>query len=116
MGGRLRREGTYAQRIDHLTLRLTSALQDCSVRAETRLARIENRLLPTLKDSVAQAERRLAESRAKLSLLDPANPLKRGYSLTFDGAGRILRHVADVASGDTLTTRLGDGELVSVVR
>ncbi len=52
---------------------------------------------------------------AKLDLLDPANPLKRGYSLSLDAKGAIVRSVSSVKPGDKLTTRLADGEIVSTV-
>ena len=51
---------------------------------------------------------------AKLELLDPGSPLKRGYSLTFDAEGRIVRAAEAVKPGDRLTTRLGVGEITSV--
>jgi exodeoxyribonuclease VII large subunit len=128
---------TFAQRIDHLTLRLSAALRDCAARAETRLARPAQRLLPALKEAVSRAEkrlslaerclspamkeaisgseRRLVAAQAKLDLLDPSNPLKRGYSLTLDAEGRIVRSASSVNVGDTLTTRLGEGQIVSTV-
>ena len=129
---------TFAQRIDHLTLRLSAALRDCAARAETHLSYPAQRLLPALKEAVSCAEkrlslaerclspamkeaisgseRRLVAAQAKLDLLDPSNPLKRGYSLTLDAAGSIVRSAAMVKPGDTLTTRLGDGQIVSTVQ
>lgn len=126
-----------AQRIDHLALRLSSALRSSASAAEARLARSEQRMLPALKDAVVDEERRLSvldqklllfaresfsnrERRlvtveAKLNLLDPKNPLKRGYSLTFDADGSIVRSVSSVRPGDVLTTRLADGDVVSRV-
>jgi exodeoxyribonuclease VII large subunit len=50
-----------------------------------------------------------------MNLLDPSNPLKRGYSLTFDANGSIVRSAASARPGDTLTTRLADGEILSKV-
>lgn len=127
----------YAQRIDHLTLRLTSALRGSASAAEARLSRSAQRLLPALKDalvvaerrlsaldqkllpaireSVSGCERRLVAAEAKMKLLDPNNPLKRGYSLTFDAAGAIVRSVSFAKPGDVLTTRLADGEMTSKV-
>ena len=128
---------TFAQRLDHLALRLTSALRDSVVRTERRLALADQHLVPALKDMVVRSERRLAladqrllpamegafacgERRlvamsAKLDLLDPSSPLKRGYSLTFDSAGRIVRRADSVKPGDELTTRVGEGQIVSTV-
>ena len=127
---------TFAQRIDHLELRMTTALRNGTTPVAARLDRAAQRLAPALKEAVAAAERRLARSeprllpamrealakglrrlstaQAKLELLDPGSPLKRGYSLTFDAEGRIVRAAETVKPGDRLTTRLGVGEIASV--
>ena len=127
---------TFAQRIDHLELRMTTALRSGTTPVAARLDRAAQRLAPALKEAVAAAERRLAQSeprllpamreslakglrrlstaQAKLELLDPGSPLKRGYSLTFNAEGRIVRAAETVKPGDRLTTRLGVGEIVSV--
>ena len=127
---------TFAQRIDHLELRMTTALRNGTTPVAARLDRAAQRLAPALKEAVAAAERRLARSeprllpamrealakglrclstaQAKLELLDPGSPLKRGYSLTFDAEGRIVRSAETVKLGDRLTTRLGVGEIASV--
>jgi exodeoxyribonuclease VII large subunit len=41
--------------------------------------------------------------------------LGRGYSLTFGPDGRILRTVEGLGPGDTITSRLHRGEIVSEV-
>ena len=127
---------TFAQRIDHLELRMTTALRngttpvaarldraaqrlapalkEAVAAAERRLARSEPRLLPAMREAVAKGLRRLSTAQAKLELLDPGSPLKRGYSLTFDAEGRIVRAAETVKPGDRLTTRLGVGEIASV--
>lgn len=129
---------TLAQRVDHLSMRLAAALRDCSVRTGNRIDILSRRLVPSLKEAllksearivqadqrlassmnaaVAAAGQRLAAERAKLALLDPCNPLKRGYSLTIDGAGRIVRRARDVRPGDELVTRLSDGEIASIAK
>ena len=127
----------FAQRLDYLGERLTAALRNAATTAENRLSRSAQRLLPALKDAAAVAERRLADfdhrllpsakdalsrnerrlvaAESKLMLLDPSNPLKRGYSLTLDANGGIVRSASAVSPGDMLVTRLGDGEVVSRV-
>jgi len=42
--------------------------------------------------------------------------LRRGYSITRDAAGRMVRAAAQVALGDDLCTRLARGELGATVR
>lgn len=127
----------FAQRVDHLTVRLSAALRNAATSAETRLSRYSQRLTPALKEAAARAEqrmtrldqrllpalsallaageRRLVAASSKLDLLDPNNPLKRGYSLTLDGNGAVVRSISGVKTGDVLTTRLADGEIASRV-
>ena len=127
----------FAQRLDYLDERLAAALRNAAAAAENRLSRSSQRLLPALKDAVAVAERHLADfdhrllpstkdalsreerrlvaAESKLMLLDPSNPLKRGYSLTLDASGAIVRSVSAVSPGDMLVTRFADGEVNSRV-
>ena len=127
----------FAQRIDHLAVRLSASLGNAASAAEARLLRSEQRLLPVLKDAVVESERRrsrldqrllpalkdsfsknerrIVAASAKLDLLDPGNPLKRGYSLTLNSEGSIVRSVEAVKSGDVLKTRIADGEISSTV-
>lgn len=59
---------------------------------------------------------RLAASAALLGTLSPEATLARGYSITRDASGRIVRSAAELAPGDALRTRFRDGEAESVVR
>ena len=47
--------------------------------------------------------------------LAPERTLERGYSITRDAAGRLLRRPDEVAAGDRIATRLAGGRLVSRV-
>ncbi len=51
----------------------------------------------------------------RLRTLSPAAVLERGYSLSFDPRGRLLRSVEQVRRGDTIRTRLRRGRLSSEV-
>ncbi len=128
---------TRVQQVDYLSRRLAGAPQGALNRTERRLMDLSSRLVPALKDPVARleqrvqraalkldpplqravqrAEARLASAEQKLSLLNPYAILGRGYSITTDAAGRVVRGAADVKTGDRLTTRLGDGVVESQV-
>jgi exodeoxyribonuclease VII large subunit len=57
---------------------------------------------------------RLAAAEARLRLLGPEQVLARGYSVTMDAAtGKILRRAKDVETGQSLRTRLHEGEITS---
>ena len=127
---------SQVQQLDYLSLRLEKALGNAAVRAEQRVRDAAARLAPALKDVAARLEVRvqraalrleaplpaalqraegaLREQSARLKLLNPYAVLERGYSITTDEAGKVVRHAADVRSGDRLTTRLSDGEVASV--
>ena len=51
----------------------------------------------------------LAEAAAKLNGLSPLGTLGRGYSLTKDDSGRVVRSVSQVNSGDMINVTVADG-------
>jgi exodeoxyribonuclease VII large subunit len=75
---------------------------------ETRLKRIVSARIEYQNDSV----RRLANS---IRLLGPQQTLERGYSITLDANGNVVRSAASLKDGDLLLTRLADGDARSVV-
>jgi exodeoxyribonuclease VII large subunit len=65
--------------------------------------------LKARRESLRQLERRL-------NALGPEQVLARGYSITTDTAtGKVLREAAKVSAGQSLTTRLANGEIFSRV-
>lgn len=53
---------------------------------------------------------------AKLDALSPLTVLARGYSVTENGDGKIIRSIDDVRWGDEIITQVSDGNIVSVVQ
>lgn len=115
-GGVWRRLAMERQRVERLALarplqRPHAMLQDAA------------RRLDELDRAGARAVRRLAErGRAdlatvagKLETLSPLGVLQRGYSLTTDKKGRVIRSASSVKVGEVITTRLAEGEIVSTV-
>ena len=43
----------------------------------------------------------------------PESAFERGFSITLDARGKIVRSVKDVAPGDEIRTKLEDGEIRS---
>ena len=50
-----------------------------------------------------------------LRLLSPEHTIGRGYTITTTAGGKVIRSVADAASGTELRTRLRDGAVISTV-
>lgn len=57
--------------------------------------------------------RRLDGLAAQARAYEPQRALERGWSITTDGAGRLLRSVAGLMPGATLRTRMSDGTVTS---
>lgn len=60
-------------------------------------------------------ERQATQWRRLLAAYDYQRQLERGYSVTRDAQGAVVRSVAAVASGDSLVTQVADGAMTSVV-
>ncbi|HEX2197522.1 MAG TPA: exodeoxyribonuclease VII large subunit, partial [Burkholderiales bacterium] len=66
--------------------------------------------------AVRSCEAKLARLAAALRSMDPQAVLARGYSITYTGAGEVLRDAAQVQPDDALRTALARGEVRSIVR
>ena len=64
----------------------------------------------------AERRTRLAYFAALLNERNPLTILNRGYSITRDAAGKIIRDAATVALGDHISIRLARGELDATVK
>ena len=63
------------------------------------------------------AEQRHVDALAgRLGALDPVNMLRRGWTITCRADGTVVRSVADAAPGESLVTRVADGEIESNVQ
>ena len=111
----LRRIGYAMQAIDVLARRLLHpaerlrASRQLVAQLTARLASASGRRLDTFSSRVALAQ-------AGLQSLDPTAVLKRGYSITHDARGGVVRDATLVNDGDTLSTTLARGSIESVAR
>ncbi len=62
---------------------------------------------------VEASRRELDVAATRLAVLDPANLLRRGWSITRAEDGTVLRSIADVRPGGVITTQIADGTLTS---
>jgi exodeoxyribonuclease VII large subunit len=87
-------------------------ISDLSRRLSTYRDTLERRT-----DSQLQHEKStLARNAAVLRALNPSAALARGYTITMDENGQILRSAKDAMKSKELTTRFHDGEVKSQVR
>jgi len=75
----------------------------------------EARLVTIGRRTVRAQTLRVDATAARLRALDPRRVLERGYSITRDHQGRVVRSPVGVASGSVLVTETADGALRSRV-
>ena len=57
----------------------------------------------------------IRDSESTVRALDPRRVLERGYTITRDEHGRVVRHATDAVAGALIITELADGQLASRV-
>ena len=103
-----------ARKVDYLAQRLDAHRPDPS-QLRRPLERLSRQLVHALQRQLAARHERLAALDAHLQHLSPDAVLARGYSITRDADGRILRSAAHVEAGAHLSIRLHQGEIEATV-
>ncbi|MFI4876661.1 MAG: exodeoxyribonuclease VII large subunit [Blastopirellula sp. JB062] len=83
--------------------------------AQRMLDGIDQRILTAVRQQLQLGRHKLRESSARLESLSPLAVLSRGYSVTRNQHGEVLRSADEVAVGDRIETILPTGRLTSRV-
>lgn len=106
----LRRLGLARERIERLASRRPFARPHALYEAHARrLDELGSGATRSVRRLLRDQSARLASLSGKLESLSPLAVLGRGYSLTQDARGAIVRTSAGLTSGDTLTVRFARG-------
>ena len=84
-------------------------------RSQGRLVNRAQRLAGPSSQHLAVQAQQIAHRRELLQLLNPRHQLERGWSLTRDERGRVVRSSASLRLGERLITTFADGSAGSVV-
>jgi len=84
-------------------------------RHRDRVGHLEGRLAAALAARLGGARQRLEAGVRQLRGVSPEAVLERGFSITKDQNGAIVRKAEQVRRGDVITTRLAQGEITSTV-
>jgi exodeoxyribonuclease VII large subunit len=74
-----------------------------------RLVALEASLRSSVQHAIALRRERVQGLERQLALMNPYATLDRGYSITYDAAGRVVSSVGVVRPGDTLAVQMSDG-------
>ncbi|EBV2192485.1 exodeoxyribonuclease VII large subunit [Salmonella enterica] len=86
------------------------------LRAQTRVQQLEYRLAQNLRARLSTTRERFGNAVTHLEAVSPLSTLARGYSVTTTSDGKILKQVRQTTVGESLTTRLNDGWVVSQIQ
>jgi exodeoxyribonuclease VII large subunit len=82
----------------------------------SRFTELARRLATCPPHVVGTAQRRFERAEKILAVLGPEATLRRGYTMTMNAKGELVRSVSQVKCGDRLRTRVPDGTIDSEVR
>ncbi|TAN39852.1 MAG: exodeoxyribonuclease VII large subunit [Nitrospirae bacterium] len=99
---------SYAQKLLLVPMRLTSVFRN-------RLLTLQREVLALLKQRFQDETSGLNRMEQAVRHLDPANVLKRGYSIT-TCRGKLVREASELRAGAAIETTLHKGTVTSIVR
>ena len=120
-GERLGASMTARQAAAHVWLdRMALRLERCRPAAihaarEQAMVRLESRLGAAVKHLLASAAAMTEAKHRELAAVSPLRVLERGYSVTTDASGRLIRSTKDAPAGTILRTQVSDGRIESRV-
>lgn len=85
------------------------------LRARNRVALAVERLTTRPRNALERQKQILEMRAATVRLLDPAVTMARGWSITRDSSGNVVRSTDQVSTGDVLVTSLAQGTITSRV-
>ena len=106
-----RADERLGMRVDTLARSAPASL----ARADRRLTDTGERVLARAGTVIERSTSRLEVLAARIAALDPAVQLARGWSITRDADGRVVRSTEDLARDDIVTIAVADGIITSTV-
>lgn len=110
-----RRTTDLAARLDTCARRVAELGRRATHERRVALVGRERELVTQAQHHLERAELRLDRSEAVVRALDPRRVLERGYSITRDADGRVVRTTDDVVAGALVETELAAGRVKSRV-
>jgi exodeoxyribonuclease VII large subunit len=106
---------SFLSDLSHSAGSLRSLTQTAVERARSRIAVSVERLRTRPRTTLERQTQKLMMHAASVRLLDPVTTMARGWSITRDSSGNVVRSISDIKKGDTVVTALADGSITSTV-
>ncbi len=106
----------WKQRLETMQSRLAAQGPLNQLRREQqRLDYLWEGLQGSMKHRMASSRERVGTLGQRLNALSPLAVLQRGYSITSNAQGGVIKKASEVKTGDKLITRLAEGDVISQV-
>lgn len=114
---RLRPEAVLAQRSARLVMQANRLHAVVARRLDVRSPMLASQraLHQAMVRHLRRLRERIISGEKRLTAVDPHGVLRRGYSITSNAAGEVIKSVDDVRTGEAITTRVRDGAFRSLV-
>ncbi len=103
------------QKFDYAIETMKNAITDKLEEMEQDYLDLKESLNENMKTKLLLLSKDVEKYKEKLSALNPNNVLSRGYSISMNAEGKVIKSAKDVKVGDKLITVLKQGKLVSLV-
>lgn len=104
------------RRISEIEIKYFSFLKNVCPLNLSRLEQVRSRIISLLQNHISQKKHLLQQVETKIELNSPQAVLKKGYTITKTGDGKLLKSALDAKSGERITTYFYDGEVLSEIK
>ncbi len=116
-GSLRRKHASYAERVQLLSMRRPLAHPHATIDLfKQRLDDLSANANRQMRQLVGLSSSKMATLAGVLESLSPLGVLHRGYSLTQNEKGQLVRRTKDVKAGEEIVTRVADGKIISSVK
>ena len=109
------RVNEFVRQVDSAAQRIANVVLAALANSERRVANAVGRLRTLRLTVLDAAKSRIDLLATEIASFDPVVLMRRGWSITYNADGKVLKSVKQAKRGEGLTTRVADGAIVSTV-
>ena len=104
-------EQRFDDAIDNMNLALLNKVKDM----KEDVSSLQEELDDAIKDYISENQKIIKSYDDRLEALSPLKVLSRGFSITENSEGKVIKSIDEINKGDVITTRVEDGTIISTV-
>ena len=94
---------------------MQKSLRDRVADTKKDIEDLKEQLYESIKDRINELSKDIKARENQLEALNPKKVLKRGYSISANKDGQVIKSIKDVKKGEKITTTLCDGTITSTI-